>query len=230
MLLVRTKHDPPIFEVRKLPTNWQRQCNSIAATIFKKTGKARYGSKILFRGPSRVLIGGGSAQNLLITDSIIRALRSKYQNILGIQGIQGQIRDFGQGGPSGVLVRGGSLSPKFAQNRGFPLKIAWKLRDFDKKSLGQGGPGPPGPPGSAGVFVTTICKRTDRQISQPATRDCCFCQKPHTKVWMPCGLNRQICGMLLDTCLKHFDFSWNFYFTAKVSKNTQLHHLRPSNS
>ncbi len=32
-------------------------------------------------------------------------------------------QDFGQGG-SGVLTPRGALSPNFAQNRGFPLKIA----------------------------------------------------------------------------------------------------------
>ncbi len=39
-------------------------------------------------------------------------------------GRQVRIQDFGQGGPSRVLTPRGDLSPKFAQNRGFPLKIA----------------------------------------------------------------------------------------------------------
>ncbi len=37
------------------------------------------------------------------------------------------------------LVYSGALSPKFAQNRGFPLKIAWRLHDFEK-ILGARGP------------------------------------------------------------------------------------------
>ncbi len=61
---------------------------------------------------------------------------------------------FWSGGPSGVLSAegGGGLSPKFAQNRGFSLKIMWKLYDFEQKSWGHGGPWPPGPPGSACVL------------------------------------------------------------------------------
>ena len=39
--------------------------------------------------------------------------------------IAGADLGFWSGGPSGVLTpRGGALSPKFAQNRGFTLKIA----------------------------------------------------------------------------------------------------------
>ncbi len=37
--------------------------------------------------------------------------------------------------------RGGGLSPKFAQIRGFSLKIAWKLHDFDNNLAGKGGAG-----------------------------------------------------------------------------------------
>ncbi len=42
----------------------------------------------------------------------------------------------------------GGLSPKFAQNRGFSLKIARKLHVLKKILWARGG-GPPGPPGSA---------------------------------------------------------------------------------
>ncbi len=47
---------------------------------------------------------------------------------------------FWSGGPSGVLTPVEALSPKFAQNRGFPLKLPEILR--------ARGPGPQGPPGS----------------------------------------------------------------------------------
>ena len=50
---------------------------------------------------------------------------------------------FWSGGTIGVLTPRGALSPKFAQNGGFSLKIAWKLHDL-KKILGARGP-----PGSA---------------------------------------------------------------------------------
>ncbi len=43
---------------------------------------------------------------------------------------------------SGVLPpRGAALSPKFAQNRGFPLKIARKLHDLKKILGARGDPG-----------------------------------------------------------------------------------------
>ncbi len=62
-------------------------------------------------------------------------------------------------GRSRILVRGGqqsfdprgALSPKFAQNRGFSLKIACKLHDFGKL-LGQG-PEPLGPPDPASAYI-----------------------------------------------------------------------------
>ena len=59
---------------------------------------------------------------------------------------------FWSGGPSGVWTPRGSLSPKFAQNRAFPLKIAWKLHYFED-ILRTRGPRPPGPPGSATASV-----------------------------------------------------------------------------
>ena len=52
-------------------------------------------------------------------------------------------------GASRVLIRGqrcfdpSGPGPKIAQNRGFPLKIAWKVHDFEKNLGGKGGP--PGP-------------------------------------------------------------------------------------
>ena len=55
-------------------------------------------------------------------------------------GWQARIQDFGQGRPSGVLTQGGgvALSPKFAQNRGFPLKLLENCMIL-KKSWGPGG-------------------------------------------------------------------------------------------
>ncbi len=47
-------------------------------------------------------------------------------------------------GPAKFWPERGALSPKFAQNREFSLKFAWKLYDFEKKILGARGPGPPG--------------------------------------------------------------------------------------
>ncbi len=55
---------------------------------------------------------------------------------------QARIQDFGQGGQRSFDTKG-ALSKKFAQNRGFSLKIAWKLHDL--KNLGAR----EGPPGSA---------------------------------------------------------------------------------
>ncbi len=50
---------------------------------------------------------------------------------------------FWSGGQWSFDPREGALSPKFAQNRGFPLKIAWKLHGFEE-ILGAGGPGSAG--------------------------------------------------------------------------------------
>ena len=69
---------------------------------------------------------------------------------------QARIQDFGQGGQWSFDPKGG-LSPKFAQNRGFPLKIAWKLHDFEEIL----GAGLPGPPGSATVSPSSPQERTD---------------------------------------------------------------------
>ncbi len=44
---------------------------------------------------------------------------------------------FWPGGPSRVLT-GAGLSPKFAQNMGFSLKITWKLHDLQNRSPGSG--------------------------------------------------------------------------------------------
>ena len=52
---------------------------------------------------------------------------------------------FWSGAPSKVLTLRGALSPKFAQNRGFPLKLPENCMVL-KKSWGQGGPGPPRAP------------------------------------------------------------------------------------
>ena len=61
--------------------------------------------------------------------------------------LRARIQDFGEGGQQSFDPKGGDLSPNLAQNRGFPLKIACKLHDFEE-ILGArgGGPGPPGPP------------------------------------------------------------------------------------
>ncbi len=53
---------------------------------------------------------------------------------------QGRIQDFGQGGPAEFLPKGGGLSPKFAQNRVFPLKLPENC--VKKNRWGKGGPGP----------------------------------------------------------------------------------------
>ena len=45
---------------------------------------------------------------------------------------QARIQDFRQGGPAEFWPQGGALSPNFAQNRGFSLKNAWKLHDFEE--------------------------------------------------------------------------------------------------
>ena len=47
------------------------------------------------------------------------------------------------GGPSGVLTPRGAQSPKFAQNRGSSLKIAWKLHDFEQILGAREGPQDP---------------------------------------------------------------------------------------
>ena len=60
-------------------------------------------------------------------------------------GLQAQIQDFAQGGAVEVGPPLGALNPKFAQNRGFSLKIAWKLHDFEE-IMGARGRGPLGPP------------------------------------------------------------------------------------
>ncbi len=83
---------------------------------------------------------------------------------------QGRIQDFAQGGPVEFWPQGG-LSPKFAQNRDFPLKLAWKLHDFEQ-FLGVRGHGSPGPPGSASDYSSTLplflqgwCRFTDTRTS-----------------------------------------------------------------
>ncbi len=52
---------------------------------------------------------------------------------------QARIQDFGQGGASRVLTPKGALKPKFAENRGFPLKLPENCMIL-KKYWGQGGP------------------------------------------------------------------------------------------
>ena len=64
---------------------------------------------------------------------------------------QARMQDFGQDGPAEFWPKkGAALSPKFAQNRDFPLKIACRIL---KKSWGQGGPSPYCPPGSATAYL-----------------------------------------------------------------------------
>ncbi len=63
---------------------------------------------------------------------------------------QGPIQDFGQGGPSGVLIPGGPWTKHL-------LKIAWKLHDFEK-ILGAGGPLDPR---SACVYLVWPFSRID---------------------------------------------------------------------
>ena len=69
-------------------------------------------------------------------------------------------------GPDPGFWSGGALSPKFAQNRGFPLAIAWKLHDFEQILGGKrGSPGPQGPLDPP-VVPTWI------QMSDPEFRGC----------------------------------------------------------
>ena len=49
---------------------------------------------------------------------------------------------FWSGGVSVVLSPRGTLSPKFAQNGGFLLKIAWKLHDFEELLVVRGARAP----------------------------------------------------------------------------------------
>ena len=49
---------------------------------------------------------------------------------------------FWSGGFSGVLTPRGGLSPKFAQNRDFPLKLPEKCTTFEEILGARGGPGP----------------------------------------------------------------------------------------
>ncbi len=48
---------------------------------------------------------------------------------------QRQIQDFGQGAQWSFDPRGGALSLIFSPNRGFPLKIDWKLHDSENQDL-----------------------------------------------------------------------------------------------
>ncbi len=57
--------------------------------------------------------------------------------------IQGRVQDFGQGSQRSFVL-GGPWAPKFAQTRGFLLKFACKLHDFEK-IFGARGPGPKAP-------------------------------------------------------------------------------------
>ena len=59
-----------------------------------------------------------------------------------------RIQDSGQRGQWSFDPRGAGAQ-NLLQNRGFYLKIASKLRDFEKKSWGQGGARAPRQPGSA---------------------------------------------------------------------------------
>ena len=70
---------------------------------------------------------------------------------------------FWSGGPSRVLTQG-ALSPKFAQNRVFSVKIAWKLHDFEE-ILGARGHGPPGP-------LPWICYWTPFELYTECARKC----------------------------------------------------------
>ncbi len=52
--------------------------------------------------------------------------------------------------------KGRALSPKFAQNMGFPLKLPENCMILNK-SWGQGGPGPPGPRRSTAAYLGLGC-------------------------------------------------------------------------
>ena len=69
-------------------------------------------------------------------------------------------------GASRVLTPTGTLSPKFAQNRCFSLKIACKLHDFEE-ILGARGAGPPGSATAMTGFqnqIPLICKQRTNGI------------------------------------------------------------------
>ena len=53
--------------------------------------------------------------------------------------------------------QGGALSPRFAQDRGFSLKTAWKLHDLEKNLGGKGGDRPRGPLDPLVVCVSVCC-------------------------------------------------------------------------
>ena len=67
-----------------------------------------------------------------------------YRASLCIYKIAGVDPGFWSGRPSRVLTPRGALSPKFVQNRGFSLKIAWKVHDFEDILGARGSPGPQG--------------------------------------------------------------------------------------
>ena len=74
---------------------------------------------------------------------------------------QAQIQDFGQGGSS--FDPKGALSQKFSQKRGFSLKIAWKLRDFEQILGAKGGRAPMPPPVSAAVWIQDFEEELESQ-------------------------------------------------------------------
>ncbi len=59
---------------------------------------------------------------------------------------QARIQDCVQGFQAEFWPQGGALSPKLAQNRGFSLKIAWNLHDFEQNLGARLEAGPPGRP------------------------------------------------------------------------------------
>ncbi len=67
------------------------------------------------------------------------ALACSNSPAFAFQRLQARIQDFGQGGQQSFNPKGG-LSPKFAQNKGFSLKIAWKLHDFEEILGARGAP------------------------------------------------------------------------------------------
>ena len=69
-------------------------------------------------------------------------------------------RIFGHGGPAEFWPQEGALSPKFAQNRGFPLKLPENCMILNK-SLGARAP----PPGSTDLyfFLFTLCVQLQDQ-------------------------------------------------------------------
>ncbi len=84
-----------------------------------------------------------SSFSCLMHISFLARFCGLLQSLTGSTQMQARIQDFGQGDQQSFYPKGGPRL-KFALNRGFSLKITWKLHDF-KKILGATGAWPSGP-------------------------------------------------------------------------------------